>query len=175
MKFEEKFVESGRIRNLRDLDSFGMDSLEMVWKNRRSWHVAWSSASYLSDLGDEKNLDDRGAIRFWASESSLEDWEKDPIGGIRGVGITTYQYLRMMGGVDTAMPDSVVRKVVEQILHKAEVEMPTEGDLELVRTVDRMASIAHRRPIEICWMTWLIQSEGEQMRMEKYRYLLERI
>jgi hypothetical protein len=32
-------------------------------------------------------------------------WWEDPVGSIKGVGLVTFQYLRMMGGVDTVMPD----------------------------------------------------------------------
>ena len=81
----------------------------------------------------------------------------------------------MMGGVDTAMPDKIVRKVVEQILNEAGLDMPTQGDMELTQTIDRMSELSGYRPIEICWMTWLIQSEGNMMRMDKYRNLLDRI
>jgi hypothetical protein len=31
------------------------------------------------------------------------------------------------------------------------------------------------RPIELCWMTWLIQPEGRKMRMEKYKDILPKI
>lgn len=72
------------------------------------------------------------------------------------------------------MPDKVVRKVIEQILEESETKMPAKGDIELVRTIDRIASISGYKSIEICWMTWLIQSEGEIIRMEKYRDVLGR-
>ncbi|KXB04720.1 hypothetical protein AKJ48_01680, partial [candidate division MSBL1 archaeon SCGC-AAA261O19] len=107
--------------------------------------------------------------------TSLEGWKQDPIGKIGGVGLTTYQYLRMMGGVDTAMPDNIVKRVIEEILDKAEVKMPTNKDLEFIKTIDQIATISGYRPIEICWMTWLVQSEGDKIRMEKYRDTLDRI
>jgi len=37
--------------------------------------------------------------------AKLENWREDPIGRIKGVGLITFQYLRMMGGIDTVMPD----------------------------------------------------------------------
>ena len=73
------------------------------------------------------------------------------------------------------MPDKIVRRVVRQILGEADLDMPTEKDMELINTIDRMARVSGYRPIEICWMTWLIQSEGNVIRMEKYRGLLNRI
>jgi hypothetical protein len=31
------------------------------------------------------------------------------------------------------------------------------------------------RPIEFCWMTWLIQLEGRKIRMERYRAILPKM
>ena len=175
MKFEEELVTTGKIQNLGDLGAVQLDYPQLVWRNRRSWQVARDVASYLHNLAVTENLDDRGALRYWATNSCLEKWWQDAIGKISGVGITTFQYLRMMGSIDTAMPDKIVRRVVRQILDEAETAMPTEKDLELVSTIERMARLSGYRPIEICWMTWLIQSEGNVIRMEKYRKLLDRI
>jgi hypothetical protein len=47
-----------------------------------------------------------------------------------------FQYLRMMGGVDTVMPDKIVKRVVNGILVKAGLE-PVEDDIELSRRLSR--------------------------------------
>ncbi|KXA95173.1 hypothetical protein AKJ65_02335 [candidate division MSBL1 archaeon SCGC-AAA259E19] len=62
-------------------------------------------------------------------------------------------------GVDTAMPDKIVKRVIENILGEAGQDMPTEDDDEFVETVDRIAFLIGYRTIELCWMTWLVQSE----------------
>lgn len=175
MKFEGELITTGKIQNLVDLGAIRLNDAQLIWRNKRSWQVAKNVASYLRNLAAAENLDDRAALRRWAASSCLERWREDPIGRTNGVGITTFQYLRMMGGIDTAMPDKIVRKVVKQILHEADVDMPTEEDVGLVNTIDRMAILSGYRPIEICWMTWLIQSEGNVIRMEKYRKVLGRI
>jgi hypothetical protein len=175
MKFEKELMANGKILTLRDLSVIQPGHLEYIWKNSRSWQVAKAVASHLHSLTVAHNLDDRGALRYWASSSCLEHWKEDSIGSIGGVGITTFQYLRMMGGIDTAMPDKIVRRVVRQILDKAEVDMPTKSDMELINAIDRMAMVSGYRPIEICWMTWLIQPEGKLVRMDKYRELLHSI
>ena len=81
----------------------------------------------------------------------------------------------MMGGVDTAMPDKIVRRVVKEILNSAGSNLPTTDDMDLVNTIHYMAKISGCRSIEICWMTWLIQREGDMIRMDKYDKLLSRI
>lgn len=175
LEFEETFVKSGEVKSLGELDELPHDQVKEIWSNERSWNVATSVASYLNGLGEMMELSDRGSLRTWAKNSRLDNWERNPIAQIKGVGLITYQYLRMMGGVDTAMPDKIVKRVVEEILEKAGIEMPTEDDVEFVKTVDRIASRTDYRSIEICWMTWLIQSEGDKIRMEKHGELLRRI
>ncbi|KXB08290.1 hypothetical protein AKJ58_00390 [candidate division MSBL1 archaeon SCGC-AAA385D11] len=175
LEFEEKFVKEGDIQNLEELSNRSIKQVKSIWANERSWNVAFSVASYLHELGESRGLNDRQALRTWAQNADLENWKENPIGQIDGVGLTTYQYLRMMGGVDTAMPDKIVRRVIEEILKEAEGDMPTENDIEFVKTVDRIAFSTGYRAIEICWMTWLVQSEGGKVRMEKYGDVLERI
>jgi len=175
VKFEKELLATGKVRTLGDISLLGLDQVQSIWRNRRSWQMANKVASYLQELAVADSLDERGALRRWAAKACLERWQEDPIGEINGVGITTFQYLRMMGGIDTAMPDKIVRRVVRQILDESKIAMPTEKDLELVNTIDRMAVLSGYRPIEICWMTWLIQTEGKVIRMEKYRQLLGRI
>jgi hypothetical protein len=80
----------------------------------------------------------------------------------------------MMGGVDTVMPDKIVKRVVNGILVKAGLE-PVEDDIEFVKKAEQIAISCGYRPIELCWMTWLIQPEGRKIRMEKYRDILPKI
>jgi hypothetical protein len=144
--------------------------LREVWRNKRSWSIARYIASYLSTLSE----DDKTALRAWAGNARLENWWEDPIGSIKGVGLVMFQYLRMMGGVDTVMPDKIVKRVVNDILMKASLES-VEDDIEFVKRAEQVAMSCSYRPIELCWMTWLIQPEGRRIRMEKYRDILPKI
>ena len=79
----------------------------------------------------------------------------------------------MMGGVDAVMPDKIVKRVINKILVKAELELVND-DIEFIRKAEEVALACGYRPIELCWMTWLIQPEGRLMRMEKYlKYFLK--
>jgi hypothetical protein len=173
-KFRNQFVETGRIRTLEDLPPANDAELEKVWRNKRSWQMAKSVAFYLANIKGEKKLDDRGALIYWAKHARLKDWEKDPVGQIKGVGINSFQYLRMMGGVDTVMPDKIVKRVIAEILAKANMKMPSD-DINFVYLMEQMAQDTGYRAIELCWMTWLIQSEAGMSRSEKYSSLLPRI
>ena len=169
-EFRKKFVESGRIRSLKDLAKAELNELRKVWKNKRSWVIARKIASYLSTI----NNDDKIALRTWAQNAKLEKWKQDPIGRIKGVGLITFQYLRMMGGVDTVMPDKIVKRVINEILEKAGFE-PINDDIKFIEKTEEIARNCGYRPIELCWMTWLIQREGKMMRMKKYANLLSKI
>ena len=173
-KFRQEFVEPGRIRTLEDLAVANDDELEKIWRNKRSWQMAKSVASYLGGIKRDKGLNDRQAFIYWAKHAQLDGWEKDPIGEIKGVGINSFQYLRMMGGIDTVMPDKIVKRVIAEILAKANMEMPST-DIDFVRLMEHIAPEVGYRAIELCWMTWLIQSEAGMSRMEKYSSLLHKI
>lgn len=169
-EFNKKFMACGKIKNLKELTCADSDELREIWKNKRSWIAAKEIANYLSSVKD----DDREALIEWAKSASLKDWDNDPVGKINGVGVNTFQYLRMMGGVDTVMPDKIVKRVINEILEKAG-EKPVSDDILFVEKVERISSECGYRPIELCWMTWLIQPEGKIMRMKKYSETLPKI
>jgi hypothetical protein len=173
-QFRQEFVEPEKIRTLEDLVVTNDAELERVWRNKRSWQMAKSVAYHLAKIKREKGFDDRQAFIYWAKHASLDDWEKDQIGKIKGVGINSFQYLRMMGGIDTVMPDKIVKRVIAEMLAKANVEMPST-DIEFVKFMERMAPEVGYKAIALCWMTWMIQSEAGMSRMEKYAALLLKI
>lgn len=116
-------------------------------ENKRSWIIAKKIASYLSTLSE----DDREALRTWAKNANLEKWREDPIGRredpigrIKGVGLITFQYLRMMGGIDTVMPDKIVKRVINGILERAGYKQINE-DIEFVKKLKRSPNSQRRR------------------------------
>jgi len=152
----QRFDSWGQITTLRELQDTDVESLRLFWKNRRSWQVARSVASYLVWLQEERAMSSElDALACWARESRAANWKDDPVGRIRGVGIGTFQYLRMNGGVDTAMPDKIVRRVVGKIFRDAGRELEANGDLELIETVKELGRATGYRSLDICWMCWL--------------------
>ncbi|WP_353684605.1 hypothetical protein V4D30_02085 [Thermodesulfovibrio sp. 3907-1M] len=158
--FEAEFVKTGRISSLSCLAHFDYKEAFHIWKNSRSWNVVKEIAKYFSELSNN----DKESLRTWAKNSSLADWKNDPIGKIKGVGLVTYQYLRMMGGIDTVMPDKVVKKVINEILTKAG-KMTVYDDMEFIREVETLANKTGYRPIELCFMAWFTENSEkiEQM------------
>ena len=175
-RFRQEFVRTGEIDNLEGLMSIDPNDkkVEEIWKNKRSWNIAKSIASYLVGIKHKNNFDDRQAFAHWARQSRLDTWQDDPIGRINGVGINTFQYLRMMAGIDTLMPDKIVKRVIWEILEKAGLKMPF-NDVDFVRLVEKIAKQTGYKAIELCWMTWLIQQEAGIAKIRKYSKLLETI
>ena len=80
----------------------------------------------------------------------------------------------MMGGVDTVMPDKIVKRVINEIFQTAGYQ-PVNNNILFVEKTEELALTCGYKPIELCWMTWLIQPEGKMMRMEKYSGILSKI
>jgi hypothetical protein len=64
----------------------------------------------------------------------------------------------MMEGIDTVMPDKIVKRVVNEILVKAGLK-PVKDYIEFIRKTEEVTLACGHRSIELCWMTWLIQPE----------------
>ena len=173
-EFRKLFIVKGKIKSLEDLASANTEDLRNVWRNKRSWEVAKSIASCLAKLKRGKSLANREVFIQWANQSKLETWKEDPIGKIKGVGINTYQYVMMMGGIDTVMPDKIVKRVMDKILKEAGLESPF-SDIDFIKSVEKIAKATGYKAIELCWMTWLIQSEAGISRIKKYAKLLPKI
>ncbi len=165
--FSKRFVEKGEVKHLRDLARLDIRRVRYLWRNTRSWQAAKDIAAALTRYG----RGDREALRIWASQSSLHNWRRDPIGSINGVGLVTYQYLRMMGGVDTLMPDRVVKRVVNRLLAGSGLK-PFEKDMEFIKGVTEICEKIGFRPTELCWMSWLIEGEEDKIKTLKDPELL---
>ncbi|MEM2240502.1 MAG: hypothetical protein QXL27_09440 [Candidatus Bathyarchaeia archaeon] len=61
--------------------------------------------------------------------------------------------------------------MINEILVKAGLK-PVNDDIEFIKKAEEVALNCGYKPIELCWMTWLIQPEGEKIRIEKYSSIL---
>jgi hypothetical protein len=79
-EFSKRFVENGRIKNLRELAAADIHELREVWRNRRSWTMAKDIASYLSTLSE----DDKLALGLGPLMRGLKTGGKTLLGGLKG-------------------------------------------------------------------------------------------
>jgi len=157
-RFQREFVQSGRITSLEELAEAEVEELLRIWGNRRSWRAVIEVAGELTGYSD----DDVQALRRWASSTELSGWSTQPIGRVRGVGINTFQYLRMMGGVDTVMPDRIVRR----FLQEAAGHSPGD-ELELVRLAEGLAKKHGMSAVELCFTAWVWSCRDKEKAVEE--------
>ena len=62
---------------------------------------------------DHPALNDVAIMKEWAETAKLENRANDLLGGLKNVGIATFQHLRMTFGVDTVKPDQRVKEVLK--------------------------------------------------------------
>jgi hypothetical protein len=155
-RFKKLYLEPRSIRSIDDIPVINSEIMVQIWRNSRAWHVAISIMNVLSKLKQEKHISDREALKFWANMADLKSWLDNPIVQIHGVGINTFQYMRMMGGVDTVMPDRIVKKVFAEIMSRVNRDMPST-DIEFINSVEHIVKITGYKATELCWMTWLLQ------------------
>ena len=80
----------------------------------------------------------------------------------------------MQGNELFKMAVTLMVNAAQIVLEKAGLD-PVDDDMEFVKKVEEVALTCGYRPIGLCWMTWLVQPEGEKMRMEKYSNILPKI
>lgn len=72
------------------------------------WRLCSKFIEYKSGV-----MDDLDAMKRWAKETRAEDYKKF---GVAGIGLATFQYLRMLLGVPTVKPDVHILRAVEEAL-----------------------------------------------------------
>ena len=155
-KFWEEFVRTGEIDSFEKLAERSPDdtSLLKIMRNRRVWNVAVSASRVFNALKERECLSDFEALRRWAERAEPEKWREDEIGRIKGVGLVTFQYLRMQAGVDTTMPDKVIKRVLSE-----EFGINAGDDIAFIREVERFSKEIGYSQIFICWAIWLRESD----------------
>lgn len=56
----------------------------------------------------------------------------------------------MMGEMDTALPDRIMKRVIKNLLKEKGQDMSTQDYVEFIKTVDSIAFLAGYRTIELC-------------------------
>ena len=88
--------------------------------------------------------DDYEVMNKWAIGSNHFDFDKNPIGKIKGIGIATFQHLRMNFGADTVKPDQRVKEVLTK-----EYNLLLKNDLECITAVEYIAKVTGKKVIYI--------------------------
>ncbi len=132
-RFADAFLETDRVTALSDLAGVDLEDADLVEAvgAERKRRVLLEVAAVLADRPEDDDLE---ALRSWATGADVYAYENDPVGAIAGVGPSTFQYLRMLAGVDTAKPDP---ELVELLAGVAE-----GADRPALATTDRLRAVA---------------------------------
>ncbi|MGC8682199.1 MAG: hypothetical protein ACP5RE_00565 [Candidatus Acidifodinimicrobium sp.] len=158
-EFYVKYIKTRRIIDSDDvLKNWGELSLFSNFKNKRVWSCFFEVLTFISS-SKKKQERDIGALHRWAVSADYSDMRSDPIGKIKGIGINTFQYLRMQSGVDTLMPDKIIRRWLERQLQRK-----INDDINCISYGTGIADKLKISPIELCWAIWIKESgEAEKI------------
>jgi hypothetical protein len=158
-RFWGEFIKTGEITSFRDFSKLSPhDSrLRGIMNNERCWRVAIIVCKILNQIRTEEKLsNDFVALKFWAERANHEKWRRDPIGAISGVGLITFQYLRMQAGVDTTMPDKIIKRAATHYLN-----IDAEDDLDFIKKMETFSKEIGYSQTLICWAIWMKESDME--------------
>ncbi len=163
-RFYHEYVKTTGLSSFRTFSKLSPEDarLSTIMNNRRVWHVAIEISRVLCAIKDHKGLKtDFDALSYWAEHANHNNWKSDEIGMINGVGLITFQYLRMQAGVDTSMPDKILKRVVER-----EFDVHTNDDLTFIAEMERLSNEIGYSQIMICWAIWLRESNVDMVEWE---------
>ena len=164
-QFYEEYVKTEKISSFKELAELSPQDtgLRRIMNNERVWKVAIGVSKELSRLREERGLkSDFAALRYWAENADYERWKENPIGKIGGVGLITFQYLRMQAGVDTTMPDKIVKKALQQYFG-----VKAADDIAFIKQMGAFSEESGYSQIFICWAIWLKESDIKSSKWEK--------
>ncbi len=99
------------------INQYSIEEFFEFWgpHDQRRFEILKCLMSAISDLKDKLMVNgDYDVMNKWAIQADLSKWKYDIIGRIHGIGLATFQHLRMNFGVNTVKPDRQVKKVLEK-------------------------------------------------------------
>lgn len=158
--FQEEFLDTRRIQSfdaLSNLDQADPD-LQRIFEAARKRRVLIKGADVLASIDAP---DDLARLQTWAENADPYQYRLDPIGQLRGVGLRTFQYLRMIAGTDTVKPDIQVQRFIKAIATAAtRTDLDASSDTAVLKSCERIAAETSYRMIEIDQIAWWHFSES---------------
>ena len=152
-KFHDQYVNTGEITSFEDFAKLSPEEgrLRGIINNKRAWSVAINICKELNMIKEENDLaSDFDALKFWAEKANYEKWGEDMIGKIKGVGLTTFQYLRLQAGMNTTVPDRMIRSVAEK-----EFGLKAKDNIDFINKMEKYSTEIGFSQILFCWAAWL--------------------
>lgn len=158
-QFCDEFIETGRVASFTDMVTLedNADFEEEFTIGRPE--LAYKIPQALLDQ-TQQETDDLTILQEWAESATPESYRCDPVGDIKGIGLATFQYLRMIAGANTAKPDIQVKRFIETLEREhPELEVNAGGPLERLHSVQWLADQTSYSMVEIDQIAWWVGSE----------------
>ena len=155
-RFYRQYIETEEISSFNAFSKLLPEDARLrgLMNNRRVWQAAIDISRVFDKIREDKDFGtDFDALRYWAEHANHNEWKKDEIGKVNGVGLITFQYLRMQAGVDTSMPDKIIKRVAER-----EFGVHANDDFMFIEEIARLSKEIGYSQILICWAVWLKES-----------------
>lgn len=110
--FQENYSHIRTLKSLRSLIHDEEVKFEKVWLYRHPARLETLKSlvdKFLEIIGEDNDLD---ALKKWAEDATYEDYANFRV---KGIGIATFQYLRILLGADTIKPDVHIKRFVEEL------------------------------------------------------------
>ena len=131
-------------------------ALSPILNYRRVWNVVIELSKIFSEIAASQNITEFEALKRWAVETDYKKWRVDPVGRVRGVGLVTFQYLRMQVGVDTCMPDKIIKKFA-----KIDFGLDIDDDFRFIEAFKKLSERLGISQILLSWLIWLAESDNK--------------
>ncbi|EEZ93182.1 MAG: hypothetical protein BJBARM4_0104 [Candidatus Parvarchaeum acidiphilum ARMAN-4] len=155
--FREKYIKSGKVLNCSDFSKINKNELLTLFKNKRVWAAMKEICKVISKKDPKKS--EIEALKEWAKNADPFKFKEDEIGRIKGVGLSTFQYLRIQSGVDTIMPDKVIMNWITRNFK------PLKNPYECISEGMKISKRYGISQTELCWSIWIKES-GELNRIK---------
>lgn len=152
--FQARFLDTGRLTSFAELAKLDQKnpSLTQIFEAERKRRVLIKGAEIFANMDGE---DDLTRLQSWARNADPTIYTKDPFGQIFGVGLRTFQYLRMIAGVDTVKPDIQVRRFIEALAEGTDnPNLDPSTDLSVLASCRWIAENTDYRMIELDQIAW---------------------
>lgn len=152
--FQARFLDTNRIRSFHELAKLDRQdpSLSEIFEAQRKRRVLISGAAVFANIDGENDL---GRLQQWARDADPTRYSEDPFGRITGVGLRTFQYLRMIAGIDTVKPDIQVQRFIKALTEEIDSRhLDASTDQAVLESCQWIADETGYRMIELDQIAW---------------------
>lgn len=165
VEFKQKFVDTNEVSTMSKLAELPSDDQKFrsIFTSERKRRVAVQTAEAIVDQCGDRGLQ---SLTDWAENADPYEHTSDPVGQINGVGVLTFQYLRMLAGVDTIKPDVQVKKFIKVVSRELDdlIELSDRTNTETLESCKWLTAHSKYRLIELDQIAWWSFSDSEKVR-----------